>query len=394
MFTSLVLNVHWFGCLQVGSKHEVPEEPEAKAKVVATEPTPPPLSETRPITPPPPSEIEAISSALAAHALSDREEEEHIDEPALEEQLRADEPPEVSEPASPYLLNRGARLSERSRSTTDLQEQQQQEEEAPRQLEVPNLGDTGLTIEEINKAKQAWDEGQIVGLEDSSGGEQPDRDAAEVEEEAQAQAQAEVAPPQQVDLLKLLLKPKLEQKEPSPLEYASQKYAPRAPSPRANSIPAPVAAAAEPGPGPATLTRELLASMQASVTSSVTSSVIASLTPLVQELRQRDAMMQHQMQTLIAQQAEAYKALLEEERKIRAAAEKERQTKLLTTISSSIYHDLPLQIEKVRAPFHLKADELYNFRNTCPMGTPLRQWKSPSTCTNVIKLRHVGWTAT
>jgi hypothetical protein len=40
---------------------------------------------------------------------------------------------------------------------------------------------------------------------------------------------------------------------------------------------------------------------------------------------------------------------------------------------------------------HSKSDELCNFFDTCRMGTPLRGCKALSICTNVLGLRHMGW---
>ena len=45
----------------------------------------------------------------------------------------------------------------------------------------------------------------------------------------------------------------------------------------------------------------------------------------------------------------------------------------------------------LRAPFTLKSDELCNFLDTGPMGTPLRGCKALSICTNISGLRTMGW---
>jgi hypothetical protein len=48
-------------------------------------------------------------------------------------------------------------------------------------------------------------------------------------------------------------------------------------------------------------------------------------------------------------------------------------------------------ITVIRAPWLLNSGELCNFLNNCRMGSPLRGCEAPSTCTNVLGLRPVGW---
>jgi hypothetical protein len=45
----------------------------------------------------------------------------------------------------------------------------------------------------------------------------------------------------------------------------------------------------------------------------------------------------------------------------------------------------------IRAPLHLKGDDVCNFLNTCRMTTPLRGCKAPSICTNISGLHPMGW---
>jgi hypothetical protein len=71
--------------------------------------------------------------------------------------------------------------------------------------------------------------------------------------------------------------------------------------------------------------------------------MIAALAPLVEELRYRDTLMMQRMEAMLMQQRQ----MADEERIKRDQAERERQEKLLTAISASIFRDLPLQFEKV-----------------------------------------------
>jgi hypothetical protein len=69
-----------------------------------------------------------------------------------------------------------------------------------------------------------------------------------------------------------------------------------------------------------------------------------------------------------------------------------RESKTQSICTNNIIRvTLSMIIIIVQAPFTWTSDELCNFLNNCRMATPLRGCQAPSICTNVLKLHPMGW---